>query len=240
MLIKKQYIGNEQPLPIPLIIETLLDFLDSKTVNKDNLINKAKIYYKGKNRLNKTVNAIYSIVSKSSILNTALFKKFSASEFCSLPEIDKRIIVLSMICLRYPFMFNLLTVLGKLLTVQDVVNKQYIIKKMAAIYGSNLSLLHALDANLSIAVDANIITREKRGLFSKSAIPKIGPFAKEAYIYTWFELNGRKLFLVDNLKYEPFMFFLDNVSINWDRTNILKGSLSYGNKIVIDKVLVKS
>ena len=233
---EKKRIGNEQPLPIDIIKDAIIEYLETKEINKDNLSLKIKERIKGENRAKKTCNAVYSTITKSSPLNKALLKNFTAETFYKLSDNDKNIIVMSLICLRFPFNYDFLLSFAKLFTVQDTVNKQYINEKMAAIYGSNLSLEHGIAAALTMAIDCKFLKRESPGLFSKSELLTKTDFAKEAWIYTFFEMNGRKAVVIDDLKYEPIMMYVIDTSVNWKNSKILETTEDYSNQVIINKL----
>lgn len=233
---EKKRIGNEQSLPIDIIKDAITEYLEIKEINKDNLFLKIKERINGENRAKKACNAIYSTIIKSSPLNKALLKNFTAESFYKLSDNDKNVIVMSLICLRFPFNYNFLFFFAKLFAVQDTVNKQYINEKMATIYGSNLSLEHGIAAALAMAIDCKFLKREEPGLFSKSELLPKTDFAKEAWIYTFFEMNQRRAVAIDDLKYEPVMKYIVDISINWKKSKILETIEDYSNQVIISKI----
>ena len=158
---KKKSIGNEQPLPIDIIIDSIIEYLETKSLHKASLLLKVKEIYTGDNRAKKATNAIYSVITKKSALNKALINNFTPETFYRLDDADKKTIVMALICLRFPFTYDFLLSLSKLFNVQDTVNRKYIINKMASLYGSNLSLEHGIAAALATAIDCDFIKREK-------------------------------------------------------------------------------
>lgn len=233
----KKGIGNEQPLPIDIVNDSILEYLETKDINKDGLLLKIKAQNSGDNRAKKASNAIYSVITKSSPLNKALLKYFTPESYYKLTEAEKNVIAMSLICLRFPFNYDLLFAFSKLFNVQDTVNKQYINEKMASMYGSNLSLEHGISAALTIAIDCHFLNREKPGLYSKSELQPLCDFAKEAWIYTFFEMNHKKSIPLSDLKYEPTMMYLIDTEINWKNAKILHTMEDYSNQVIIDKVI---
>lgn len=233
---KKKSIGNEQPLPIDIIIDSIIEYLETKSLHKASLLLKVKEIYTGDNRAKKAANAIYSVITKKSALNKALINNFTPETFYRLDDADKKTIVMALICLRFPFTYDFLLSLSKLFNVQDTVNRKYIVNKMASLYGSNLSLEHGIAAALATAIDCDFIKREKPGLFSKTEQNQKTSFAKEAWIYTYFELNGRKIFSINDLHYEPIMSYLSDIVVDWKNSKILKTSTDYFNQVVVSKL----
>ena len=235
---KKKSIGNEQPIPIDIMIDAIIEYLETKDIDKEGLLLKVKEQStsSGDNRAKKAVNAIYSVITKPSALNKAIIRNFTPESFYKLSEADKNIIIISLVCLRFPFTYDLLFSFSKLLNIQDLVNKQYINEKMASMYGSNLSLEHGIEAAMKTSIDCKFITRDKPGLFSKGTNIVTTNFAKEAWISTYFELNGKKILPINELKYEPIMSYLSDFDIDWNNTKILETMEDSSNQLIIHKL----
>ena len=235
---KKKCIGNEQPLPVDIMIDSITEYLETKDIDKEGLLLRVKEQSScsGDNRAKKAANAIYSVITKSSALNKSIVRNFTPESFYKLPVADKNVIVMSLVCLRFPFTYDLLSSFSKLLNIQDLVNKQYINEKMASMYGSNLSLEHGIEAAMKTAIDCKFITRDKPGLFSKGTNIVSTTFAKEAWVSTFFELNGKKAVCIDDLEYEPVMSYLSDLEIDWKNSKILETMADYSNQIVIHRL----
>ena len=67
-------------------------------------------------------------------------------------------------------------------------------------------------------------------------MPQICDFAKEAWISTFFEMNGKKSLPVSELKYEPVLSFLIDTEIDWKNTKILETMEDYSNQLVVSKL----
>lgn len=234
----KRTIGIEQYIPIELINNTILEYLETRDINKDELFQRMLEYNKGINRAKKATNSIYSIMTKTSSVNKALLRNFTVAFYNQLSETEKNIVAMSLVCLRYPFIFDTLTAFGKLFNVQDTVNRQYITQTLAATYGSNRTLEIALDTVLRIVVESGFIHREKPGLFSQGNFLCVCDFIKETWISTFFELNGKKSLLVAELEYEPALSYLDNMEINWNETKILATEKDYSNQVIITRLKI--
>lgn len=235
---KKKSIGNEQPLPVDIMIDSIIEYLETKDIDKESLLLRVKEQSScaGDNRAKKAANAIYSVITKKSTLSKAIINNFTPETFYKLNDADKKTIVMALICLRFPFNFDFLLSLSKLFNVQDTVNKQYINDKMASLYGSNLSLEHGIAAALATAIDCEFIKREKPGLFSKTEPNQKTSFAKEAWIYTYFELNGKRTFSINDLHYEPIMSYLSDLDVDWKNSKILETAMDSSNQVVISKL----
>ena len=205
---RKKFIGNEQPLPIDIINECIIEYLETGTVNKDNLLVRLKARNIGENRAGKAAIAIYSVITRQNSVSKSLRNEFTGESYRKLSEDDKRVVIMSLVCIRFPFNYDLLFNFAKLFNVQDTVNRQYINEKMSSLYGSNLSLGHGITAAIAIAVDCGFIRRVKPGLFSKGELVPLEDFARTAWCRTLCELNGSKHIYEEDLEYEPAMAYL--------------------------------
>ncbi|WP_288515925.1 hypothetical protein [uncultured Treponema sp.] len=234
---RKKSVGNEQPLPIDIINDSIIEYLETKDLDKEVLLLKVKAQCHGDNRARKAANAIYSVVTKKSALNKAILNNYTPESYYKLNKADKNTIAISLICLRFPFTFDFVLSLAKIFNVQDTVNKRYINERMASLYGSNLSLVHGIEAALTISINCGFIKREKLGLFSICEPCQKTSFSKEAWISTFFELNGKKSFAISDLRYEPVMTYLSDLNVDWDNAKILHTTEDYNNQIIIDKFI---
>lgn len=229
----KKKIGIEQFIPFDLLNETLFEYLSTKEIDKAALFQKILGYNKGENRAKKATNSIYSTITKSSVIKRAILKNLPAVSYEKLSVAEKNVIAMSLVCVRFPFVFETLAAFGKLFGVQERVNRQYIKQTLADIYGSNRSLDIALDAALRMIVDFGFIKRVKQGLFDKGASSSLGDFAKETWVATFFELNGRKTISVSDLRYEPVLSYLSDISIDWKQAKILETCGDNANQTII-------
>ena len=94
---KKKSIGNEQPLPIDIIIDSIIEYLETKNLDKDTLLLKVKELYPGDNRAKKAANAIYSVITKKSALTKAIINNYTPETFYKLNDADKKTIVNSQV-----------------------------------------------------------------------------------------------------------------------------------------------
>lgn len=231
----KKKIGIEQYIPFELINTTIIEYLNTKEINKAELFQRMLEYNKGENRAKKAANSIYSLLTKTSVISEALFKNINSDSYNRLSKEEKNVITMSLVCIRFPFIFDTLAAFGKLFNIQDLVNRNYITKTISAIYGSNRTLDIALDAVLRMIVDSGFINRVKPGLFAKGSCSQLSDYTKEIWLATFIELNGEKAINRCDLKYEPALFYLNNADIDWDNSKILE---IFDNRE--DQIIIKS
>ena len=155
MIIKR----NEQSIPIGLFKETLLEYLETGKINKTELLIKVKNFHKGENRAKKAMNAIYSTITyKSSVINF-LKRKFTQTKFKRLSEYEQNLLCIALLCLRFPFYYEILFILGKFFAIQDSVNKRYITKAITAKFGANIGVEIAISAALRNFIESKTIKK---------------------------------------------------------------------------------
>ncbi len=232
---EKKIIGLEQFMPMDVVSDAILELIHGGSVNRDEIALRMADYNKGNNRSKKAVNTIVASVTAKNALTKALRKEFDVVSYAKLSKCDRSMIAVCLISLRYPFLYDLLVAFAKLFNLQDTVNHQYIQSTIAAKYGSNLTLNHGLEAGIRIAIDSGLITRVKAGLFAKGELVNVSQFAKEAWIYTDFELNGRKKLLTEELRFQPWSSYLPDFEIDWEKSQILEARFDFGDQIWIEK-----
>ena len=84
---EKKKIGIEQYIPFELINATILEYLETKDINKDELFQRMLEYNKGENRAKKASNSIYSAITKTSFINKALLKNLTTESYNRLSTI---------------------------------------------------------------------------------------------------------------------------------------------------------
>src|SRR5574344_346240 len=230
----KKIIGIEQYMPMEIMTQEIADLLENGSVDRDELKRRMLAYTKGENRAKKATQYIYQSVTNKTPLLEILQKEYSYTKYSSLSLQEKNIISLAMISLRYPIMYDMLCSFAKLFKLQDTVNTAYIIKTLASMYGNNKTFAHTTTALLTTAVDAGVISRVKVGLYSKSAPMHVNNFVKESWIYTYFYLGGAKPLLVDDLRFAPWMQYLDDVEIDWNKCKLLRIRKESGSKVWIE------
>jgi len=233
---KTKRIGIEMYYPYELMSEAILEFLATGDINKEELFTRMHEVFEGDNRAKKATNSLYAVVMNKTHLQKALKANYNSDSFSKLGKTDKQLICLSLICLKYPFVMDSLIAFAKLFNAQDTVNVQYITSTMASTYGSNRTMEIALKAVFYFALNANIIKREKPGLFSKCVPLQTSSFAKEAWISTYFKLNANKALPINELRYEPVLSYLSDFDIDWNNTKILETMEDYSNQVTINKL----
>ena len=219
---EKSKIGIEMYYPYELIIQSIIEFLATEKINKEELFIKMHSIFNGENRARKATNSLYAVITNKTNLQKAIQKNFTAEAFSKLSKKDQEFICLSMICLKYPFLLDVMSHFAKVFNTQETVSIKYIKSIMASTYGSNRTMEIALIAAVYFLLNANIIERVKPGLFRKCKPASVSNFTKEAWISVFLEYNKTKTFSLDDLQYEPLMTFLCDFDLDWENAKILQ------------------
>lgn len=218
----RKIIGIEQFMPMEVINQEIVNFLENDAVDIEETTQKMLNYNKGENRARKAARCICTIVSNKTPVLSLLKKTYTGSQYAQLPLHEQNLIALSMMSLRYPIMYDTLCAFAKLFKLQDSVNRPYIKQSMATVYGTNRILDIALDALLRMVVDAGVINRIKIGLYGKTKPVAVNELVTEIWIYTHFKVSGSKPISVDDLRFVSWMQYLMDIDIDWEKSKLLK------------------
>lgn len=202
-------IGIGQYFPYEVMNHAIIEFLATGDIDKEELFDTIKQYFNGDNRAKKAAQALYSVITRPSDLQAVIKRVYTAESFFSLGEADKKIIDLSLVCTRFPFVMDVVKSFADVLSIQELVSTKYIFTSIASIYGTNQTVDDGLAASYYFLKEGGLIKRVKPGLFKQGEKIKLLNFSKEAWIYTWWALGGKRFFKAEKLKYEPTMIFFD-------------------------------
>lgn len=203
----KNYIGICQRIPLVILEDTLLQFLATGKLDKNIIMEKLSVFFKGENRKLKA----YSIIKKLFLDNTDLKKmgSFLTPEiFKSLEKFEQQALLLAIIGSKYPFAFNLIKHLSSLFKVQETCNIKFIYNKMSSYYGSNRSTSVAIYTLIPLLIEMNLLKRVKPGLYilDNTFVLK-NKTVMEYFLLAYFINNKTKSLLFEDLHTNPWFFF---------------------------------
>jgi hypothetical protein len=135
---------------------------------------------------------------------------------------ERKAIILCLFCNSYPITFDILTSLSQGFKVQENINKQVIVQKIGAIYGSNRAMHIAITEILPFLIECGTIQRIKMGLYSlNSRLVVKNRFVVELIVYTDISLSGSKSILIDDLNFKPWYLYFDTSDWKDDQFNFL-------------------
>lgn len=211
----KRYIGINQRIPFDVMDQALNDFLDSGQIDRERVLLHMLEYTKGENRAKKAVSYVVRVINHQSKLIDEFSKRIDRGFYLYLPEKERKVLVLCLISLTYPIMYELLAAIGKGLKAQDSVNKKFINEKIYTIFGSNRAVDVAIDAIIPMAIELNAIRRVKTSLYEKTPdINVLHPIISELVLLVDLKWSGTKTLLFEDLEFRPWFSFFN---INLDR-----------------------
>ena len=231
---EKKKKGIEQFLPTKVIFQGVLDFVETGKVDREKILEEVKEYNKGDNRANKAKNGICAILENDSKLRDALRKNYSVDYLINLSQREKSLLVISLITLKFPTIYDTLCILGKLFKLQDTVNTQVITDSLAELYGANSTFHHTVYGVIEILVDAQMIKREKPGLYSVYENIPVNSFITECWFYAYYVSNDKKPFAIDNVNYLSWFKYLEFDEMKWNECKILKTRTENSGKVWVE------
>jgi hypothetical protein len=220
---KRKFIGINQRIPFKVLNDGIIRLLQSGEVSLDEFRQDMGQYSKGKNRIKKASKYAMQTISRPAIIKT-IQSKFDAETFNHISEADRKAMILCLLALTYPIIYDMLVSLSSVFKVQPHVNRSTINSKMSALYGSNRTLDIAIDAVIPMIIELGTIKRTKVSIYEIEAKKPIkNPFISELYIYTDIKLSGSKTILPDDLQFRPWYMYFEPV-LNLNKMTILNHS----------------
>jgi hypothetical protein len=197
----------QQGVPAYELESALLAWLDNEFTQEYSL-ELASHLTTGKARKKKISTTINNLILRNPI-----------SEFVKLHEHEVRVllrdnnsrslVLTAIVSAAYPFVYDVLMIMGKYFHAQDVITKDLIRQKVSSIYGSNRSLDIALFAVLPMLIDFGFITMPKPGVYNivyqENYAALALDFYKESYV-----INNSTFILGDDLSGNPYFEFINN------------------------------
>lgn len=137
----------------------LKDDLDLERISE--LINTE---YAGENRQKKGFNQVKTTLTDNALVVYCKGRKDEVISALQSPA-DRNLILSAVIAARYPFCYDLFCVLAKQFRLQDEVNKNLILRMIAAKYGANKSVYNVQINAVAQMLEACLITRAKVGVY---------------------------------------------------------------------------
>jgi hypothetical protein len=220
-----KFIGINQRVPFNVLDTAILQYLESGTINKNDILAHMKEFTKGENRAMKATKYAVQILTRQSKVLNELKKKVDHETYLKMRTSDRKALVLCLVSLTYPITYDLLVALAAGFKVQNQINKAFINQKVAAIYGSNRTMDIALDALLPMIIELDTVKRDKISLYSKAERAVItNPFIQELITYTDIKLSGSKSILLEDVSHRPWYMYFEVKPIKEQKHTLLKYS----------------
>lgn len=166
-MIQKQHktLGIQQRIPLDILFTALQEELQDG-LDEVRLKELLQSEYRGSNRVNKSLNQIKSVISSKNPLMRLLNDHKKETLLALQSKSDKNLILTALICSRYSFCYDLLSIFGKQLRLQDEVGKPLLTNLIGVKYGFNRSCENSTYCAIPQFIEAEIISRSKSATYT--------------------------------------------------------------------------
>lgn len=199
-------IDINQRIPLDTLIVALEGFIQNK-YDEEYIIEQLRLEFKGENRLKKSIKIVNKIIPKNPYSDYLLENKSEIVNAIKMKN-DRNIILISLLNSAYVFSFDLLRLLGKYLTVQDLISSKIIMRDTSSVYGSNRATQNAIYSIIPMLIEAGFISRIRSGVYSRNLNLKINfSISRDLFIKS-FEKNA-KLNIPERYEFQdPYFLFI--------------------------------
>jgi len=232
---RKRTIGLDQRVPFSVIDSGIVCLLETGKVDSAELLALIMVDRKGENRAKKAAGYAFRILSDNNPVLLQLKKYFTVETYSKMSERDRFLLCACLVCIRYPFMYDTICLLGTQFKIQTTVSRAFINQKMSLKYGSNRTFDVGMDALIPMIIEAGLLVRLKNGIYGRNdSVVRANQFVKEAWIKTDCLISGIKQISVEELTFRPWMSYVDISDIKWDSCVLLKILTESGQKIWVE------
>lgn len=206
---KPRYIGINQRVPIRILDHFIATYLATGEVDRTLLKLEMAGVYKGKNRSSKAAMYARKILTYNTVSLQFIRDTISVERYNNLSAPDKAALIFSLIAEAYPIFHDVIEIMAKVYRVQKVVSRKYVFQKISSLYGSNRTLVNALDAIFPMLFDIGFLIREKPGVYRAVAGLELqDEKICELYVACGIRLSGGKHISLEDFEYRDWHYFL--------------------------------
>lgn len=152
-----------QRIPLGVLEVALISFLTDNYSN-EYIKEQISIEFSGENRIKKSLRIVNKIIANSPLKRFLLDHK-SELLIALKSKSDKNIILIALLNASFVFSFDVISLFGRFLGVQDQISGEAILKGVRAIYGGNRAPENAFYAVVPMFIEAEFIERTKPGIY---------------------------------------------------------------------------
>jgi hypothetical protein len=202
------YVDINQRIPLDILKVALLSYLDG-TYTNDYIMEQLRIEYEGENRLKKSLRIVNKIIKRNPIIDLVDENKVRVQAAIKSKN-DCNLILLSLLNSAFPFSFDVLRIMGKFFSVQDVINAETIKKNVSNIYGGNRATENGIYSVVPMFLEAGIIKRPKQGIYEFEGVLNYSTkIAREIFVESFNRNNTIKRTLNDYQHSDSYFLFID-------------------------------
>ena len=202
------YVDINQRIPLDILKVALQSYLDG-TYTNDYIMEQLRMEYDGENRLKKSLRIVNKIIKRNPIIELIDENKVKVQAAIKSKN-DCNLILLSLLNTAFPFSFDVLRIMGKFFSVQDVINAETIKKNVSNIYGGNRATENGIYSVVPMFLEAGIFKRPKQGIYEFENILNYSTeIAKEIFIASFNQNNTIKRTLNNYQHSDSYFMFID-------------------------------
>lgn len=201
-------IDINQRIPLDTLYAALESYLNGN-YSEDYILEQLRLEFKGENRLKKSLRIVNKIILRNPLLEFIEENKQSIKQAIKKKH-DRNLILISLLNSSFAFSFDTLQLLGKYLSVQDLVNRETIKKSLANIYGGNRATENAIDSIIPMFIEAGLICRLKLGVYQRNVDFQITSTTGKQIFIESFKTNNTLDGIQEYQLRDPYFMFLYN------------------------------
>lgn len=190
--------GIAQRIPVSVIemaLQAIIDGTYSKEVARDLVASE----FVGENRIKKGITTLNKLSVNNPLL-PYIKEHWNEIKGASLYKGDKALIYSAIISAAYPFAYEVLSIMGKYLAVQDQITTKLIYERVSIKYGCNKNLTNSLYMILPMFIEAGLLSRPKTSVYERAKIEINNDISRLIY---------SKSFIINNPMFTEDMDFSD-------------------------------
>lgn len=199
-------IDINQRIPLDVLSVALESYLNGN-YSEDYILEQLRLEFKGENRLKKSLRIVNKIILRSPLLALIEENKEQIKQVIKKKN-DRNLILISLLNSSFAFSFDTLQLLGKYLSVQDLVNTETIKKSLSNKYGGNRATEIAFYSVIPIFIEAGLIERPTLGVYQYNSDFQISSaICKQIFIES-FKANNSLDGIQEYQLRDPYFLFL--------------------------------
>lgn len=202
------YVDINQRIPLDILKVALQSYLDG-TYTNDYIMEQLRMEYEGENRLKKSLRIVNKIIKRNPIIHLIDENKVKVQAAVKSKN-DCNLILISLLNSAFPFSFDVLKIMGKFFSVQDVINAETIKKNVSNIYGGNRATENGIYSVVPMFLEAGIFKRPKQGIYKfEGTLNYSTEIVKEIFLESFNQNNTIKRTINDYQHSDSYFLFID-------------------------------
>ena len=201
-------IDINQRIPLDTLYAALESYLNG-TYSEEYIMEQLRLEFKGENRLKKSLRIVNKIILRNPLLEFIEENKQSMKQAIKKKH-DRNLILISLLNSSFAFSFDTLQLLGKYLSVQEVVSAETIKKALSNKYGGNRATENALYSVTPMFIEAGLIKRPTLGVYVHNTDFQISSTISNQMFIESFKTNSSLDGIQEYQFRDPYFMFLNN------------------------------